>query len=77
MNDIDKENLRFFLESDSATLKEWMEWADAANVAYAMNLIQRGLTDLQLQALDVIDRVDHTDDADRAIIEILEKFDTK
>lgn len=77
MNDFDKENLRFFMEVDKATLNEWMEWADAANVAYAMNLIQRGLTELQLEALEVLDTVTHTDDADRAIIEILEKFDTK
>jgi hypothetical protein len=77
MNDFDKENLRFFMESDKSVLKEWLEWADHDNMAYAMKLIQTELARLEVEVLKLADDVEHTDDADYAILEILSKFDTK
>ena len=77
MNDFDKENLWFFLTADADTLKDWIEWADDLNMAYAMNLIKGELSRLHLEALELMDNVEHTDDADRVILDILEKFDTK
>ena len=77
MNDFDKENLEFFMRADKATMKEWYEWADQENLAYAMKLIQIELARLSMETLALTDDIDHTDDADRAILEILEKFDTK
>jgi hypothetical protein len=77
MNDFDKENLWFFLTADADTLKDWIEWADDRNMAYAMNLIKGELSRLHLEALELMDNVEHTDDADRVILDIMEKFDTK
>lgn len=77
MNDFDKENLEFFMQADKATLKEWCEWADSDNVAYAMKLIRNELSRLEVNTLELTDDVAHTDDADYAILEILSKFDTK
>jgi len=77
MNDFDKENLEFFMRADKATMKEWYEWADQENLAYAMRLIQIELARLSMETLILTDDVEHTDDADRAILEMLEKFDTK
>jgi hypothetical protein len=77
MNEFDKENLEFFMRADKATMKEWFEWADQENLAYAMNLIQTEIARLEVNSLELTDDVAHTDDADYAILEILSKFDTK
>jgi len=77
MNEFDKENLEFFMRADKATMKEWFEWADQENLAYAMKLIQTEIARLEVNSLELTDDVDHTDDADYAILEILSKFDTK
>jgi hypothetical protein len=77
MNEFDKENLEFFMQSDKATIRDWCEWADQENMAYAMKLIQTEIARLEISSLELTDDVDNTDDADRAILEMLEKFDTK
>ena len=77
MNDFDKENLEFFMRADKATMKEWFEWADQENLAYAMKLIQTEIARMEVETLALTDDVAHTDDADYAILEILSKFDTK
>lgn len=77
MNKFDKENLEFFMQSDKDTIREWCEWADQVNMAYAMKLIQTELSRLAVHSLTLEDDIAHTDDADRAILEMLEKFDTK
>ena len=77
MNEFDKENLEFFMRADKATMKEWFEWADQENLAYAMKLIQTEIARMAVETLALTDDVDHTDDADYAILEILSKFDTK
>jgi hypothetical protein len=77
MNEFDKENLEFFMRADKATMKEWFEWADQENLAYAMKLIQTEIARMEVETLVLTDDVDHTDDADYAILEILSKFDTK
>jgi hypothetical protein len=77
MNKFDKENLEFFMQSDKDTIRDWCEWADQVNMAYAMKLIQTEIARLEISSLELTDDVDHTDDADYAILEILSKFDTK
>jgi hypothetical protein len=47
------------------------------NLLYLLNLVRGEMSRLRLEEVELLDEVTHTDDADRAILEILEKFDTK
>ena len=77
MNAFDRENLDFILTSSDDVLKEFYSDIDTENLLYLLNLVQGEMSRLRLEEVELLDRVTHTDDADRAILEILEKFDTK
>ena len=77
MNAFDRENLDFILTSSDDVLKEFYSDIDTENLLYLLNLVQGEMTRLRLEEVELLDLVEHTDDADRAILEILEKFDTK
>lgn len=77
MNPLDRDNLNFIMTSDAQTLKAFYDDLDTENLLYLLNLVQGEMTRLRLEEMELLDEVEHTDDADRAILEILEKFDTK
>ena len=77
MNEHDKNNLNFLLHANKAQLSKWFKSITDDDVQYAFELLQMAKTENELHLLSIIDDVEHTDDADRAILEILEKFDTK
>jgi hypothetical protein len=77
MNAVDRENLDFILTSSDDVLKEFYSDINTENLLYLLNLVQGEMSRLRLEEVELLDLVGHTDDADRAILEILEKFDTK
>ena len=77
MNPLDRDNLNFIMTADPQTLKAFYEEIDTANLLYLLNLVKGEMSRLRLEEMELLDEVEHTDDADRAILEILEKFDTK
>jgi hypothetical protein len=77
MNPLDRDNLNFIMTSDAQTLKAFYEEIDTENLLYLLNLVRGEMSRLRLEEVELLDQVEHTDDADRAILEILEKFDTK
>jgi hypothetical protein len=77
MNPLDRDNLNFIMTASTEELKEFYDDMDTENLLYLLNLVQGEMTRLRLEEVELLDEVTHTDDADRAIIEILEKFDTK
>lgn len=77
MNPLDRDNLNFIMTASTEELKEFYADIDTENLLYLLNLVQGEMTRLRLEEVELLDEVTHTDDADRAILEILEKFDTK
>lgn len=77
MNPLDRDNLNFIMTSSDDVLKEFYNDIDTENLLYLLGLVQGEMTRLRLEEVELLDQVTHTDDADRAILEILEKFDTK
>ena len=77
MNPLDRDNLNFIMTSSTEELNEFYNSVDTENLLYLLNLVQGEMTRLRLEEVELLDQVEHTDDADRAILEILEKFDTK
>jgi hypothetical protein len=58
-------------------LKEFYSDIDTENLLYLLNLVRGEMSRLRLEEVELLDFVENTDDADRAILEMLEKFDTK
>jgi hypothetical protein len=77
MNPLDRDNLNFIMTASDDTLKEFYSDIDTENLLYLLGLVQGEMSRLRLEEVELLDQVTHTDDADRAILEILEKFDTK
>ena len=77
MNPLDRDNLNFIMTASTEELNEFYADIDTENLLYLLNLVQGEMTRLRLEEVELLDLVEHTDDADRAILEILEKFDTK
>jgi hypothetical protein len=77
MNPLDRDNLNFIMTASTEELKEFYADINTENLLYLLNLVQGEMTRLRLEEVELLDEVTHTDDADRAILEILEKFDTK
>jgi len=77
MSPLDRDNLNFIMTASTEELKEFYSDINTENLLYLLGLVQGEMTRLRLEEVELLDHVEHTDDADRAILEILEKFDTK
>jgi predicted house-cleaning noncanonical NTP pyrophosphatase (MazG superfamily) len=77
MNPLDRDNLNFIMTASAEELREFYDDMNTENLLYLLNLVRGEMSRLRLEEVELLDEVTHTDDADRAILEILEKFDTK
>ena len=57
MNDWDRSNLHFILDSDEATLEDFYSWATEDDLAYALSLVREAKTELLLQGADILDEI--------------------
>lgn len=57
MNDWDRNNLHFILDSDEATLDDFYSWATEDDLAYALNLVRTAVSELMVQEAELMDQV--------------------
>jgi hypothetical protein len=58
MNDWDRSNLHFILDSDEATLEDFYSWATEDDLAYALSLVRQARTELLVQEAELLDEVE-------------------
>ena len=73
MNDWDKDNLKFLLQSDSETIDEWFHYSDKDDIKYALELIRTARNEMMVYELVLMDDVDNVNDAKEALKNILTK----
>jgi hypothetical protein len=73
MNDWDKDNLKFLLQSDSETIDEWFHYSDKDDIKYALELIRTARNEMLVYELNLMDDVEHVNDAKAALKNILTK----
>ena len=76
MNDWDRNNLHFILDSDEATLEDFYSWATEDDLAYALNLVREARTELLVQEAEILDELltDATADDVADASAVLRKF---
>ncbi len=57
MNDWDRNNLHFILDSDEATLEDFYSWATEDDLAYALSLVREARTELLIQEAEILDEM--------------------
>ena len=57
MNDWDRNNLHFILDSDEATLEDFYSWATEDDLAYALSLVRQAKTELLVQEAEILDEL--------------------
>ena len=73
MNDWDKDNLKFLLQSDQKTIDEWFHYSDKDDIKYALELIRTARNEMMVYELGLMDDVEHVNDAKAALKNILTK----
>ena len=76
MNDWDRSNLHFILDSDEATLEDFYSWATEDDLAYALSLVRQAKTELLVQEAEILDELltDATEDDVSDACSVLRKF---
>jgi len=57
MNEWDRNNLHFILDSDKETLEDFYSWATEDDLAYALSLVREAKTELLIQEADILDEI--------------------
>jgi hypothetical protein len=57
MNEWDRNNLHFILDSDEETLEDFYSWATTDDLAYALSLVREARTELLIQEADILDEI--------------------
>jgi hypothetical protein len=72
MNNWDKENLNFILNSNDADMEDFLSWASDEDLAYALELIQLARAELELEEILMMEAQDDLDTSQAQAI--LERF---
>jgi hypothetical protein len=72
MNNWDKENLNFILNSDDADMEDFLSWASDEDLAYALELIQLARAELELEEILMLETEPDLDTSQAQAI--LERF---
>ena len=54
MNDWDRNNLHFILDSDEETLKDFYSWATQDDIEYALSLVREAKAELDVAELELL-----------------------
>ena len=57
INEWDRNNLHFILDSDEETLEDFYSWATEDDLAYALSLVREAKTELLIQEADILDEI--------------------
>lgn len=72
MNNWDKENLNFILNSDDADMEDFLSWASDEDLAYALELIQLARAELELEEIEIMEADTNLDTSQAQAV--LERF---
>ena len=61
MNNWDRDNLNFLLNTSPAVLQQWYDQADEDDLAYAMELLKTAQAELAVWRLELDEQEDHQD----------------
>ena len=67
MNDWDRDNLKFIMETDDGAFDEWLDQADNDDVVYALELIRMAKAELIVQEMELCDNVANFNEANQLI----------
>jgi hypothetical protein len=67
MNDWDRNNLHFILNTDDGAFEEWLDQADNDDIDYALSLIRIAKAELLTQEHELLDEVNDTAEANLLI----------
>jgi hypothetical protein len=67
MNDWDRDNLKFIMETDDGAFDEWLEQADDNDINYALELIRMARAELMVQEMEMTDSVSNFTEANLLI----------
>jgi hypothetical protein len=67
MNDWDRDNLHFILNTTDESFEEWLDQADNDDVDYALSLIRMAKAELIAQEHELLDEVNDMSDANLLI----------
>jgi cyclopropane fatty-acyl-phospholipid synthase-like methyltransferase len=55
MNDWDRNNLHFLLDSDEETLNDFYSWATEDDLEYALKLVREAKTEMDVAEMELLD----------------------
>jgi hypothetical protein len=67
MNEWDRDNLKFIMETDDGAFDEWLEQADDNDINYALELIRMARAELMVQEMEMTDSVSNFTEANMLI----------
>ena len=67
MNDWDRDNLHFILNTTDESFEEWLDQADNSDIDYALSLIRIAKAELLTQEHELLDEVNDTAEANLLI----------
>lgn len=67
MNQWDRDNLNFIMNSTNEGFDEWLEQADDDDIQYALELIRMAKAELMVQELEFLDEISNYSDAAKLI----------
>lgn len=67
MNDWDRDNLHFILNTTDESFEEWLDQADNDDIDYALELIRTAKAELLVQEHELLDGVDDMAEANLLI----------
>lgn len=67
MNDWDRDNLNFIMNTTDEGFDEWLDQADNDDVAYALELIRMAKAELMIQEMEFTDDISNFTEASQLI----------
>jgi len=67
MNNWDRDNLKFIMETDDGAFDVWLDQADDRDIEYALELIRMARAELMVQEMEITDSVSNFTEANLLI----------
>jgi hypothetical protein len=67
MNEWDRDNLKFIMETDDGAFDVWLDQADDRDIEYALELIRMARAELMVQEMEITDSVSNFTEANLLI----------
>jgi len=67
MNEWDRDNLEFIMNTTDESFNEWLDQADNDDIAYALELIRMAKAELMVQEMEINDNISNFNEANQLI----------